>query len=152
MNMIRLGATLILLCSISLAGSPEVVKPPVSGLETTLEDATHDLSGQRIRWSTYWRLCWTEYPGAQAYELEAQTIEGVAPSLRRQTDRCFRIEVAAGENDKSQGFLNRELLLTLQSAQIAYRVRAVLGANRFSEWSRGVPAGKKAQVLPPSRF
>jgi len=120
-----------------------VVKPPVSGLESTLEDVTQDLSGQRIRWSTYWRLCWTEYPGARAYELQAQTIEGIGPNLRQQTDRCFRIEVAAGENDKSQGFLNRDLLLMLQSAHLAYRVRAVLDANRFSEWSHGVPAGKK---------
>ena len=141
--MIRLGAILILLCSICLAGGPEVVKPPVSGLESTLEDVTQDLSGQRIRWSTYWRLCWTEYPGARAYELQAQTIEGIGPNLRQQTDRCFRIEVAAGENDKSQGFLNRDLLLMLQSAHLAYRVRAVLDANRFSEWSHGVPAGKK---------
>jgi hypothetical protein len=120
-----------------------VVKPPVSGLETTLEDVTQDLPGGRIRWTTYWRLCWTEYPRAQAYELQAQTIEGEAPGLRRQSSRCLRIEVAAGENDKSQGFLNRELLLTLQSARLAYRVRAVLDTNRFSEWSRGVPAGKK---------
>lgn len=143
MKMMRRGALLILLFSISLAGGPEGAKPPVSGLESTLEDETQDLSGRRIRWSTYWRLCWTEYPGARAYELQAQTIEGVAPNLRRQTDRCYRIEVAAGENDKSQGFLNRELLLTLQSAQLSYRVRAVLDTNRFSEWSRGVPAGKK---------
>ena len=143
MKMNRFAAILILLCSISLAGGPEVVKPPVSGIESTLDDVAQDLSGQRIRWSTYWRLCWTEYPGARAYELQAQTIEGIAPNLRRQTDRCIRIEVAAGENDKSQGFLNRELLLTLQSAHLAYRVRAVLDNNRFSEWSRGVPAGKK---------
>ena len=148
MKMIRLGAILILLCSISLAGGPEVVTPPVSGLESALEDVAQELSGGRIRWSTYWRLCWTEYPGARAYELQAQTIEGVAPNLRRQTDRCFRIEVAAGENDKSQGFLNRELLLTLQSASLAYRVRAVLDANRVSEWSRGVPAGKKVATGP----
>jgi hypothetical protein len=51
--------------------------------------------------------------------------------------------VAAGENDKSQGFLNRELLLTLQSAHLAYRVRAVLDTSRYSEWSRATPAGKK---------
>jgi len=133
----------MLLCSITLAGGPEGVKPPVSGLESTLEDVTQDLSGGRIRWSTYWRLCWTEYPGAQAYELQAQTIEGVASNLRRQTDRCFRLEVAGGENHKSQGLLNRELLLKLQSAQLAYRVRAVLDTNRFSEWSRGAAAGKK---------
>ena len=86
--MIRLGGILILLRSISLAGGPVVVKPPVNGLESTLEDVAQDLSGGRIRWSTYWRLCWTEYPGARAYELQAQTIEGIAPNLRRQTDRC----------------------------------------------------------------
>ena len=143
MKMIRLGAILMLLCSVSLAGGPELVKPPVSGLESTLEDVAQDLSGGRIRWSTHWRLCWTQYPGARAYELQAQTIEGVAPNPSRQTGRCFRIEVAAGENDKSQGFFNRDLLLTLQSAQLAYRVRAVLDTNRVSEWSRGVPAGKK---------
>jgi len=91
--MIRLGSILILLCSISLAGSLEVVTPPVSGLESGFEDIAQNLSGGRIRWSTYWRLCWTEYPGARAYELQAQTIEGVAPNLRRQSDRCFRIEV-----------------------------------------------------------
>ena len=56
--------------------------------------------------------------------------------------------MAAGENDKSQGFLNRQLLLTLQSAQLAYRVRAVLDISRFSDWSRGVPAGKKVAEVP----
>jgi hypothetical protein len=144
----RLGAILIMLSFICLAGGPEAVKPPVSGLESTLEDVAQDLPGGRTRWSTYWRLCWTEYTGARAYELQAQTIEGVSTNLRRQTDGCFRIEVAAGENAKSQGFLNRDLLLTLQSAQLSYRVRAVLDSGRFSEWSRAVPAGKRVPTAP----
>ena len=133
----RLLGILLVLCSNAICGSP------VSGLESRLEDVVKDLPGGRIHWSTYWKLCWQAYPGAAAYELQAATSEGVSPMLRRQAGRCFRIEAAAGENPKSQGLLKRELLLKLQSAQLGYRVRAVLEQDRFSDWSRIVPVGSQ---------
>jgi hypothetical protein len=43
---------------------PQVVQPPVTGLVATLEDEMHDLPNARIAWSTYWKLCWSAYPGA----------------------------------------------------------------------------------------
>lgn len=101
-----------------------------------------DLPGGRIAWSTYWKLCWAEYPGAKGYELQTLTSEGISAKLRRQSERCFRIEAAANENEKSQGLLNREVLLALQSGQLAYRVRAVLEEGRASEWSPPMAVGK----------
>ncbi|MDQ3255131.1 MAG: hypothetical protein M3R15_14710 [Acidobacteriota bacterium] len=144
----------VLICALLAAscGSPSStpstqttpVRPPptVQGLSATLEDEVRDVDNGRIKWSTYWKLCWDEYPKAQAYELQVMTSEGTSPKLRRQTDRCFRIEAAAGINDKSQGLLNRDQLLGLQLGQLAYRVRAVLDDDRFSEWSTAMALGR----------
>jgi hypothetical protein len=96
----------------------------------------------RLAWSTYWKLCWEEYPGATAYELQALTGEGGARKLRRQRERCFRIEAAKGENEKTQGLANRDLLLALQAGQLAYRVRAALNDHRVSAWSSPAAVGE----------
>lgn len=128
-------------CSQS-AGSPAgVMQPAVTGLVATLEDDVRDLPNARIAWSTYWKLCWSPYPGATEYELQSLTGEGASPKLRRQRDTCLRVQAAAGENDKAQGLLNRDVQLSLQRGQLAYRVRAILSGNRVSEWSRSVAVG-----------
>ena len=140
-----LGASLLLLpTSCASSEAPEVVSgPPVGGLSTTLQDEVRDLPGGRIAWSTHWELCWKPYPGAEAYELKTLTGEGeVSGGLRRQEENCFRIKAAAGENKKSEGLKTRDVQLALQQSQLAYRVRAVLGEGRVSEWSKPVPVGK----------
>ena len=116
------------------------------GITTTLEDEVRDLPGGKIGWLTRWELCWDEYPKAESYELQVVTSEGTSPKLRRQSDRCFRLEVARGENPKSQGFAGRDVTLAMQSGQLAYRVRAVLAGARTSEWSRLIEAGSSASA------
>lgn len=139
---ILLGAGLLGGCSRSSTAAPQVAPRTVSGLLTTLEDEVRDLPDGQIAWSTYWKLCWDEYPGAQGYELQTMTGEGRSPKLRRQSGRCFRLQSAAGENQKSAGLVNRDLQLKLQEGQLGYRVRAVLADNRVSEWSVSMPVGK----------
>jgi hypothetical protein len=111
------------------------VSPPVQNLTATLEDEVHDLPGGEIEWSTYWRLCWANYDGASAYELQSLTSEGASNKFLRQSERCFRLEVAAGQNPKTQGLHDRDLQLALRATELSYRVRAVLADGRFSEWS-----------------
>ena len=145
-------------CVLLLAGcrqapstaSPHLPPPAVSELVATLEDEVRDLPGEKIAWSTYWKLCWAESPGAQAYELQTVTGEGTSPRLRRQRERCFRLQAAAGENHKAQGLLNRELQLALQQGQLAYRVRTVLSDGRVSEWSPVLTVGKATDFRRPA--
>lgn len=70
------------------------------------------------------------------------TGEGSARRVRRQSERCFRLQAAAGENSKAQGLLNRDLQLAMQQGQLAYRVRAVRKDGRMSEWSLPQAVGK----------
>ena len=118
------------------------ISPPVQHLAAELEDEVHDLPGGEIKWSTYWRLCWDNYDGAREYELQALTSEGASDKLLRQNERCFRLEVAAGENPKTQGLLKRDLQLAIRSSELAYRVRAVLADGGSSEWSRALNVGE----------
>src|SRR5947208_15242510 len=97
---LALAAAVALSACRTQAGGPTVVAPPVGGLVAQLEDEVRDLPGDRIGWSTYWRLCWREYPAARGYELETLTGEGASPKLRRQDDRCVRVQAAAGENGR----------------------------------------------------
>ncbi len=124
------------------SGPPQVIQPPVSGLVATLEDEVRELPNGRIAWSTYWRLCWAVYPAASMYELQPLTGEGAPKTLRRQRETCMRVQAAAGENEKARGLLNRDVQLSLQRGQLAYQVRAVLGGNRVSAWSRAVAVGE----------
>lgn len=136
---------LVMAVLVAACGTPPramtVVDPPVTGVVTMLEDEVRALPGQRIAWATYWTLCWDAYPGARAYELQALTGEGAAPLLRRQRERCWRLEAAAGENAQAQGLHNREFLLALQAGQLAYRVRAILAGDRVSAWSVPLAVG-----------
>jgi hypothetical protein len=128
------------------SGPPQIVQPPVSELTATLHDEVRDIPGDRISWTTYWQLCWTPYPGATAYELQPITGEGSASRLVRQRDTCFRQEAAKGENAKTDGLLNRDLLVKMQIGQLAYRVRAVLDGNRVSAWSTAAAVGEGASA------
>ena len=125
------------------------VSPPVQNLTATLEDEVHDLPGGEIEWSTYWRLCWPSYEGVREYEIQSLTSEGASDKLHRQTERCFRLEVAAGENPKREGLRNRDLQLALRSTELSYRVRAVLANAQFSEWSEALTAGKTTTNKDP---
>ncbi len=123
------------------SNQPQAVQPPVTGLVSTLSDEVEELPAELIRWSTYWQLCWEPYPEAKEYELQAVLMQGRSPKLERQSDRCFRIQAASNENQKSQGLLNRELILLMHKIQLGYRVRAVLDRNRVSEWSQVMAVG-----------
>ncbi|MDZ8024932.1 MAG: hypothetical protein RMX65_034065 [Nostoc sp. DedQUE01] len=123
------------------SNQPQLVQPPITGLVSTLSDEVEELPAELIRWSTYWQLCWEPYPEAQEYELQAVLMEGKSPKLKRQSNRCFRIQAASNENQKSQGLLNRELILLMHKIQLGYRVRAVLDGNRVSEWSQVMAVG-----------
>ncbi|MBD6619793.1 hypothetical protein FNW02_29290 [Komarekiella sp. 'clone 1'] len=123
------------------SNQPQVVQPPVTGLVSTLSDEVEELPSDLIRWSTYWQLCWEPYPEAKEYELQTVLVEGKSPKLKRQSDRCFRIQAASNENQKSQGLLNRDLILLMHKIQLSYRVRAVLDNNRVSEWSQVMAVG-----------
>ena len=123
------------------SSQPQVVQPSVTGLVSTLSDEVEELPAELIRWSTYWQLCWEAYPEAEAYELQTVLMEGKSPKLKRQSDRCFRIQAASNENQKSQGLLNRDLILLMHKIQLGYRVRAVLDNNRVSEWSQVMAVG-----------
>lgn len=129
----------------------EAAPAPVKHLVAELEDEVRNIPGNRIHWSTYWKLCWEKYPEAVGYELQIATSEGVSKKLRRQSEQCFRIEVAIGENQRSQGLINRELQLTLATGHLAYRVRAVLEDNRTSEWSPLMEAGRTENAKPKKR-
>ncbi|MBD2440731.1 hypothetical protein [Nostoc sp. FACHB-110] len=123
------------------SNQPQVVQPPVTGLVSTLSDEVKELSADLIRWSTYWQMCWEAYPDAKEYELQTVLVEGKSPKLKRQSDRCFRLQAASNENQKSQGLLNRDLILLMHKIQLGYRVRAVLDDNRVSEWSQVMAVG-----------
>ncbi len=124
--------------------SPKIIASTPTGLVASLEDETKDLPDGKMAWTTFWKLCWEEYPQAKEYELETFTGEGSAKTLRRQPETCFRVEVAKGKNEKSKGFFNRELMLASISGQLAYRVRAVLPENRVTQWSPLMDASKAA--------
>lgn len=122
--------------------------PPVTGLVSTLSDEVKELTGERINWSTYWQLCWQPYPGAKEYELQAVTMEGKSSKLERQSDRCLRMQAASNENKKSQGLLNRDLILLMHTVQLGYRVRATLDGNLVSEWSDVMAVGATTSPQP----
>ena len=129
-------------CGMRTERKETVVPPPVQHLVATLEDEIHDLPSERIGWSTYWRLCWDDYKDARGYELQTLTAEGASSKLEHQSEHCFRLEVAKGQNFKKQGLVNRDLQLATQSGQLAYRVRAVLANGRASEWSKPLRVAK----------
>jgi hypothetical protein len=143
LSAVAIFTSLLLAAACGMKAEKQVkVSPPVQNLAAELEDEVHDLTGGEMRWSTYWRLCWANYEGASGYELQALTSEGASDKLRHQSERCFRLEVAAGENPKTQGLLNRDLQLAIRSSQLAYRVRAVLVDGQSSEWSRPLSVAK----------
>jgi len=120
---------------------PEALEPPAS-LKTSLQDEIKPLPGDRITWSTFWRLCWDADPAVKAYELRPLTGEGDPGTLQRQAGRCFRIQAAAGENKRSRGLALREEQLALQQGQLAYQVRAILTDRRVTPWSAAVAVGE----------
>lgn len=123
--------------------SLESLSTPVQGFVARLEDEVSESGARGIKWSTYWELCWDEYPAAVAYDVQTVTSEGISPKLRRQTERCFRMQVASGVNDKSQGLFNRDAVIAMQTSQLSYRVRAVLSDSRTSAWSDQIAVGEQ---------
>lgn len=139
---LQVAGLLLAACSAPSAAGTSGDLPPVAGLVASLEDETRQLEGGRQRWSTYWRLCWTPYPGAGGYELQTVTSEGRSPKLRTQTDPCYRLQVAAGENATAMGLQGREVQMQMQSSQLAFRVRAILSDGRRSGWSDAAAASR----------
>jgi hypothetical protein len=143
---LRRGALGFLLLLTGCRSAPQAQTthlPAISGITATLQDEVRDLPNEMIAWSTNWKLCWAAYPNATGYELQTVTGEGTSKKIRAQSDNCFGLQAAAGENPKAKGLLNRELQLALQRGQLAYRVRAVLPDDRRSEWSAAIAVGKE---------
>ncbi|MBA2426797.1 MAG: hypothetical protein H0V60_06920 [Actinobacteria bacterium] len=130
-------------CSGSSAGTGGGTEAPVGGLRSALQDDVRKLPGKEIAWSTYWTLCWDAYPGAVAYQVSAVTSKRSSTHVQRQRGRCVRLEAAAGRNPASKGLSGRDVLLDLQAAQLAYRIRAVLSGSRYSRWSAPAPVGER---------
>ncbi len=118
----------------------------VEGFVATLQREVRELPAERMAWSTFWRLCWSRFPGARAYELATLTGEGRSPQLRRQRARCLRLEVAAGENARSERFKDERTQLALTAGQLAYRVRAVRADGGVTRWSRPYAAGERVDA------
>lgn len=137
--------------SAETAHSLSPIEPSVAGLVATLEDEVRDLPDGQIAWTTYWKLCWEPYAGAQEYELEPMTGEGAGRRRVRQTGVCYRVEVAKGQNAKAQGFFNRELMLASLAGQMTYRVRAVLSGDRVSQWSATAIVGQSGKPASAPR-
>jgi hypothetical protein len=86
-------------------------------------------------------LCWDPSPGAVAYELLTLTGEGASPRLRRQADRCLRVEAAAGDGPAEERPARRAAQLAAQQGQLAFQVRSVPARGEPSEWSPAVAVG-----------
>lgn len=123
---------------------PPTVGPPPSGLVATLEDEVSPAGASATSWRTFWKLCWDAYPGAVAYELRALTGEGAARTVRRQPDRCLRVEAAAGEGADDERPARRAMLLATQRSQLAYQVRAVRGDGSRTGWTDAVAVGSES--------
>lgn len=121
------------------AGPPA---PAPTGMVATLEDQV----GAAGSWRTTWVLCWDATAGAVAYELKTVTGEGASPQLRRQTDRCLRIEAAAGDGPPAERAARRAAQLAGQQGQLAFQVRAVPAHGPPGEWSPAVAVGAEGSV------
>jgi hypothetical protein len=127
-------------CTASAGAGPP--GPAPTGLVASLEDET----GTAGSWRTTWVLCWDASPGAVAYELKTVTGEGASSTLRRQPDRCLRIEAAAGDGPPADRPARRAAQLAAQQGQLAFRVRAVPGHGPPGEWSPAVAVGSEGSV------
>ncbi|MBS1788368.1 MAG: hypothetical protein JST85_11640 [Acidobacteria bacterium] len=148
----RLNAPAPTAQNLAATESPKILNSTVTGLVASLEDETKDLPDGQIAWTTFWKLCWQQYPEAIGYELETFAGEGIARKVRRQTETCFRIEIAKGKNEKSKGLFNRELMLASLAGQLAYRVRAVLPGNRVTKSSPLMEATKASLPVKSENF
>jgi hypothetical protein len=109
--------------------------PAPGGLTSVLEDDVRAAGPGLVSWSTYWQLCWQPVAGALFYELRLTTSEGAPRTPRRLAERCYRLEVAAGENPAADGMPRRQLMLDMQAAQASVQVRAVFEDGRRTAWT-----------------
>ena len=116
--------------------------PAPTGLVATLEDEV----GAAGAWRTRWVLCWDAGPAAVAYEQKTVTGEGASPTLRRQTERCLRIEAAAGDGPAEDRAARRAAQLLGQQGQLAFQVRSVPDHGPPGEWSPAVAVGSEGPV------
>ncbi len=128
------------------ATKPTPAAPPqITGLRATLEDEVTDLPEERIKWNTYWVLSWDPFPGAEGYDLQIVTSEGISPRLHHVKEPRFRLQSATGENLKSEGLVKRDLQLALHAAQLAIAVRAHLPGDQATAWSHPYDVGKTTE-------
>jgi hypothetical protein len=112
-------------------------------VRAALEEEIEDRPEGRILWTVTWRFCWEGEPEARAFELAFVSSYGAAKKPLRTAGRCHAIQVARGENDRAQGQPRRELLLSVQAAQLSLRVRALAADGTPGPWSDPVPAGRE---------
>ena len=102
---------------------------PVSALSAVLEDDVHEYASKgkaQLRWQTFWVLNWASVEGATHYEIRYKTSEGTSRKVKTVQRPPFRLEVAKGDNAKTQGLLARQVQLdtigSLLSAQVVARL------------------------------
>ena len=120
----------------------EVGAPP-SVASATLEDAVVPEGGGRVLWTTTWRACFAAADGDPAvarWEAEVSGLEGASPQLQELPDGCLELDVARGVNAADAGMPGRDLQL-VESAALAYRVRAVRTDGTVTPWTPPVHAG-----------
>lgn len=93
----------------------------INGFVITITDEVHNLHERRIKWKTYWTLCWNGYPQAVAYQIETMTGEGKSPQLIMQQQKCKRIEIASGENKATLGLVNLKTAVSPSPKRIIER-------------------------------
>lgn len=147
------GIAVTLALAAAGAGAHEAAPPPadplaagpaLTGFHAALRDSQRRLGGGRLRLSTQWTLCWQPVPGAQRYEVQLLTSEGVSRDLKQvaaSAHPCWGLQVAAVEAPPAQLAARRAEQLALSGSMLAARVRAVAADGTQGAWSVPFAAG-----------
>ena len=160
--MIAVGAAVAAALALSAAGAgaheaaptaadPHARGPEPGGFHASLRDSQQRIGGGRRRQSTRWTLCWQPLPGAQRYEVQLLTSEGVsrAPKpVAAGPHPCWGLQVAAVEAPPAELQARRAEQLALAASMLAVRVRAVAIDGRPGAWSVPQAAGALAPDEP----
>jgi len=129
------------------ATAPSAQRPPlvdsrtVENMRVAVSTVATPTAAGRLSWAATWTLCWDPVPGAIGYDIQAMTSESVSPRLKHVESACFSVELAAGEDLPADLPGKRDVQLSMQRSQLAYRVRADFGRNVVGSWSPAIDAG-----------
>jgi hypothetical protein len=134
-------ATYRSLTSTTSTPPPLVDSRTVENLHVAVSTVATPAASGRVSWAATWTLCWDPMPGAIGYDVQAMTSESASPRLKRVEAPCFSVELAAGEDLPADLPGKRDVQLSMQRSQLAYRVRADFGRNVVGSWSQAIDAG-----------